>query len=232
VYEWENGVRSLISDGRSSLGAGLGGTTPSGNDVFFTTDAQLVPQDSDGFDDIYDARVGGGFPSSGPGPGACQSAESCRSAIAPTAFFPVPGSSTLISPPTITPAFTVNSISAKQRANFAKTGKLTLTVRANAGGRIGATASAKLKSGLTQMSSATKTLFSPTGGKVTLKLSLNRAGRTALATSHKLKVTVEVSYSQSSVNNVATMTLTSKKAKRHNKRHKRHTTAHHGRRGA
>ena len=62
VYEWENGHVSLISDGRSATGSVLGGTTLTGDDVFFTTLATLVPQDGDGFDDIYDARVGGGFP--------------------------------------------------------------------------------------------------------------------------------------------------------------------------
>ena len=61
VYEWENGDVSLISDGRAP-GSSLGSTTPSGNDVTFTTSGQLVPQDQDGFTDIYDARVNGGIP--------------------------------------------------------------------------------------------------------------------------------------------------------------------------
>ena len=80
---------SLISDGTTSTGAVLGGTTPSGNDVFFTTMAQLVPQDADGYDDIYDARVGGGFPAP-PGPGARSAVppESCRTGVTPTEFFP------------------------------------------------------------------------------------------------------------------------------------------------
>lgn len=34
-----------------------------GSDVFFLTDALLVPQDTDSAGDIYDARIGGGFPS-------------------------------------------------------------------------------------------------------------------------------------------------------------------------
>jgi hypothetical protein len=60
VYEWQNGNVSLISDGVSP-GSTLGSTTPSGNDVTFTTTGQLVPQDLDGFSDIYDARVNGGI---------------------------------------------------------------------------------------------------------------------------------------------------------------------------
>jgi hypothetical protein len=61
VYEWENGQVSLISDGVSG-GTTLGSTTPSGNDVTFGTQGALVPQDTDGFTDIYDARVNGGIP--------------------------------------------------------------------------------------------------------------------------------------------------------------------------
>jgi hypothetical protein len=60
VYEWQNGNVSLISDGVSP-GSSLGSTNPSGNDVTFTTTGQLVPQDLDGFSDIYDARVNGGI---------------------------------------------------------------------------------------------------------------------------------------------------------------------------
>ena len=73
VYEWNSGKVSLISDGTNSTGAVLGGTTPSGNDVFFHSRRwlTLVPQDVDGYDDIYDdARVNGGFAGTPGGPGS------------------------------------------------------------------------------------------------------------------------------------------------------------------
>jgi hypothetical protein len=229
VYEWENGRVSLISDGRTATGSSLGGTTPSGNDVFFTTLGQLVPQDTDGYDDIYDARVGGGFPAPPPSGGGCQSPDSCRPAVAPTVFFPTPSSSTLVAPPTKQPTFRVNSISAKQRKGFASTGKLTLTVHASAGGKLTARAYGKLAGGLLRMSSATATLRSVNGGKATLKLKLNAAARKALDKQHKLAVRIEVSYSQSGEVNVAALTLTKKKAKHAARRHKGKGAAiHHG----
>lgn len=85
VYEWENGDVSLISDGRAP-GSSLGSTTPSGNDVTFTTSGQLVPQDQDGFTDIYDARVDGGIPVP-ESPPPCQ-ADACK----PPPSTPPPGS--------------------------------------------------------------------------------------------------------------------------------------------
>lgn len=62
VYEFRNGVLSLISDGTSAAGAEFADASASGNDVFITTAAQLVRSDSDALVDLYDARVGGGFP--------------------------------------------------------------------------------------------------------------------------------------------------------------------------
>jgi hypothetical protein len=62
VYEWRDGVVSLISSPDDSFRQRLLGTTPSGDDVFFLSHARLVPQDIDGSGDIYDARVDGGFP--------------------------------------------------------------------------------------------------------------------------------------------------------------------------
>ena len=57
----EGGV-SLISSGNASEAVGQVVISPTGNDVFFATTQGLVPQDTDGATDIYDARVGGGFP--------------------------------------------------------------------------------------------------------------------------------------------------------------------------
>ncbi len=92
VYEFESPggsqpTVSLISDPGSDDESHLDGTTPTGNDVFFTTSAQLVPQDTDGgYFNIYDARVDGGFapPASEPGPCA---GVGCRGLIVVPAVF-------------------------------------------------------------------------------------------------------------------------------------------------
>jgi hypothetical protein len=71
VYEWEaNGTGScssslgcvaLISSGRGSDVATFLDASASGDDVFFITDGSLVPGDPSAAD-VYDAKVGGGFP--------------------------------------------------------------------------------------------------------------------------------------------------------------------------
>jgi hypothetical protein len=92
VYEWSvAGGVGLISSGQSSNPSTLQGTTPSGDDVLFTTTAQLVSQGVDGgFENVYDARVGGGFPAaSGAGAPSCVG-ETCRFAfgVAPVSVVP------------------------------------------------------------------------------------------------------------------------------------------------
>jgi hypothetical protein len=71
IYEWRKdgvqgcahvqGCLSLITPGRDGFLVELIGTTPSGDDVFFYTNSQLVPRDNDTAGDIYDARIDGGF---------------------------------------------------------------------------------------------------------------------------------------------------------------------------
>lgn len=67
VYEYRGGVLGLISDGqdRSHRDGGassvsLVGVDGSGQDIFFMTSDQLVPQDGDTQEDVYDARAEGG----------------------------------------------------------------------------------------------------------------------------------------------------------------------------
>jgi len=76
VYDWHEGHVSLISNGGVTA-FGTFGITPSGRDIFFETAQPLTSGDSGIEGDIYDARVGGGFPASTPAqcPGeACQGA--------------------------------------------------------------------------------------------------------------------------------------------------------------
>lgn len=61
VYEWHEGVISLISSPDDPGEAFFLGSSPDGANVFFGTHAQLVPQDTDASGDVYDARINGGF---------------------------------------------------------------------------------------------------------------------------------------------------------------------------
>jgi hypothetical protein len=97
VYEWrrepgwERGVVSIVSTGSSLTADRQVVITPSGRDVFFVTSQGLVRPDTDGQADVYDARLGGGFP---PGPAereAC-SGDACQGPLTNPAPLVVPSS--------------------------------------------------------------------------------------------------------------------------------------------
>lgn len=72
VYEWRrdglggcaslDGCLSLITSGKGGYLNILLGVAQEGRDVFFATNESLVGRDTDTSGDIYDARIGGGFP--------------------------------------------------------------------------------------------------------------------------------------------------------------------------
>jgi hypothetical protein len=74
------GCLTLISSGTSPLDSELIDASATGSDVFFMTGADLVPRDEGQFD-MYDARVGGGFPEAAR-PQPCQG-EGCQAAPPP-----------------------------------------------------------------------------------------------------------------------------------------------------
>jgi DNA-binding beta-propeller fold protein YncE len=91
VYEFQGGHAYLISSGTSSFESILEGASESGNDVFFRSNQQLVPQDNqEGQIVIYDARVVGGFPAVASPP-ACTTADACRTPVSPQPRFPSTG---------------------------------------------------------------------------------------------------------------------------------------------
>lgn len=79
VYEYENGQVSLISAGTGPYASGLATASENETNVFFTTSDELVPQDEDELVDLYDARIGGGFPAPQL-PAPCSEVEGCRGA--------------------------------------------------------------------------------------------------------------------------------------------------------
>jgi hypothetical protein len=101
IYEWHmqpgssEGRVSLISSGSASEseGARAGSVviSPSGRDVFFTTAQGLLRQDTDGLVDVYDARLGGGFPPAPSERRPCEG-DACQGPLTNPAPLLVPGS--------------------------------------------------------------------------------------------------------------------------------------------
>ena len=93
VYEWRRdgvdgcaqvqGCLALITSGHGGFLNELLGTTSTGGDVFFATKESLLPSDDDTAEDIYDARIGGGF-AEPPRPVECKG-DSCSTPFAPPA---------------------------------------------------------------------------------------------------------------------------------------------------
>ncbi len=124
VYEYEpagvggchqsGGCIGLISSGLSSEESAFLDASESGDDAFFLTAAELVPQDYDNAYDVYDAHVcSASVPcvSAPVSPPECTTADSCRAAVSPQpAIYGAPASATfsgagnVTQPPVATPA--------------------------------------------------------------------------------------------------------------------------------
>jgi hypothetical protein len=192
VYEWEKGALSLLSSGHSPDDTWFIDSSSSGNDVFIGTSDQLVSQDTDTAMDLYDVRVGGGFPASAPPP-VCQG-EGCKPL--PTGTPPVPPAATITfsGPGNVKPSHAKSKHGKKHKKKKAKksvtvrravTGDvIALRVRVPGAGRLTATGAG--------VSSATRNVRQ--AGTVLIRLRVTPALRRALAHQGKRKLTIRVRY--------------------------------------
>jgi hypothetical protein len=97
----DGGCLSLITGGTEALSvaAARAAVSLDGRNVFFVTRAQLVAADTNNADDLYDARVGGGFPAR-PAAASCAGSEQCQGSGSggPGAAPSSPGSATFSGP--------------------------------------------------------------------------------------------------------------------------------------
>jgi hypothetical protein len=117
VYEWHDGTVSLISSGTDPGASVFLGASEDGGNVFFSTHSQLVPQDTDSYGDIYDARIDGGFAvSSETAPCA---GDACHNP-APLPTDPTPASATFSGPGNPAPAAMVETGKPKVKSKKTK----------------------------------------------------------------------------------------------------------------
>jgi hypothetical protein len=93
VYEWENGTVYLISGGRSPRDSYYLDSSENGDDVFFATTESLVPTDTDGGYDVYDARVPQAEDATLPPVTACEDS-SCQGPVSRSSSPALPASAT------------------------------------------------------------------------------------------------------------------------------------------
>jgi hypothetical protein len=129
VYEYEGGGAHLISSGTSSFETALEDVSESGNDVFFRSNQQLVPQDNqEGMLVTYDARVAGGF-AEASSPPACTTADACRTPVSPQpSVYGAPASQTFsglgnLAPPETKPKAKPKAKPVKCKKGFVKNKK-------------------------------------------------------------------------------------------------------------
>ncbi len=127
VYEYEDGYVYAISNVAGGYESFFLDASASGNDVFFATADQLLPEDVSNNVVVYDARVDGGFPAT-VSPRPCDNGDACKPPPAPqSGVFGAPASATFSGagniPPTSLAATAVRS--AKKVVRCAKGRKLT-----------------------------------------------------------------------------------------------------------
>lgn len=103
VYEYKNGHVYPISDVAGGYESFFLDASPDGQNVFFGTADQLLPQDTSNNVVVYDARVGGGFPVS-VAPPPCDNGDSCKPPPAPqSSVFGAPASAVFSGPGNMAP---------------------------------------------------------------------------------------------------------------------------------
>jgi hypothetical protein len=194
VYEWNDGNISLISAG-TGTGGGLAAVDPGGRDVFFQTNDQLVTQDGDFNRDIYDTRIGGGFAVAVLA-SQC-SGDGCQGPLTPSAQDPAAGSQSFVGPGNELPApraravtLSVSRLSSAATKKFARTGKVTLTVKAGGTGTLAVRAYGALRGDIATFARFTRTITKT--GTIRPTLTLSAAARKQLASSGRLQVHFEI----------------------------------------
>lgn len=106
LYEWREGrgIKLISPPGASAGAVTYLDNSSSGDDVFFLTGDALVVADTDGSGlDVYDARVGGGFPEPPPPPDPC-AGDACQGLPRPSASLPVAASVSFVGAGNVGPA--------------------------------------------------------------------------------------------------------------------------------
>jgi hypothetical protein len=196
VYQWRNGVLSLLSTGAADADHALyRGNDRSGTNVYISSRDRLSWQDHDVVLDVYSARVDGGIAQPEPPPACELIADACQgggATVVPTPDLKTSSSSGEgNSDAGVRKTLTVAGPSLRARRLAARSGVLRIVVRTNRAGRVVAVAEARIAGRARRV--GRKAVRVQQAGKATLGLRLSRSARRRLQSGKALRVTVRVS---------------------------------------
>lgn len=192
VYEWQGGALSLVLPGNGDHEAFYSGNSLDGEDVFLLTTQRIDPREIDEDYDVYDARIGGGFPLE-PEASSCDvHADACQGAGQGTLGGSVGtgGGAEGGAKPPARAGLTVRFPSKAARRRAARTGVLPLSVRVSKARRVKATARASLGRRLRPAGSGS--VLPRRAGRAVVRIHLNRAMRARLRGGGPIRLTVSV----------------------------------------
>jgi Tol biopolymer transport system component len=186
IYEWANGTVGLVSSGAGDATLRFGGVSADGRSVFFSTDESLLATDRNGGDeDVYAARLGGGFPPAPPSPAPCDG-DACQGLVPGRLARPAPSSLSHVE--LSISAFGIRALDRRARMRLARGGRATIVVDVPAAGRVSLRAHARLHRQRALIAAAKATARGP--AVVRLHLQLTAAARRALEQRGRLHLTL------------------------------------------
>jgi len=202
VYEWADGTLGLVSSGAGDATVAYRGLSADGSSAFFSTDESLVPADRNGGDeDLYDARLGGGFPAAPPAPPPC-SDDACQGPPGPRLLLPAPPTLTHVERPS---ELHVQSLGRGDRARLATSGRATLVVDVLAPGRVSLLVEGRVHGRRVVVARAATDAHQ--AGQVRLLLRLDAPARRILHGGRSLRLTLVVRQGSQTVTKLLTLRL-------------------------
>lgn len=190
VYEWADGDLGLVSSGAGDASVTYGGMSADGRSVFFSTDESLVPGDrNNGDQDLYDARLGGGFPAAPPPPPPCEE-DACQGVPGPRLAWPAPATETFAASPEPPPVGRLRILRLDRDAGrrLGQGARTTVVVDVPDAGAVSLRVYARLHGRATVVARADAT--ARTAGAVRMHVRLSTAARRTLRRNGHLRLTL------------------------------------------
>lgn len=208
AYDVKEARPQLVSTGRDSSDSFFMDASASGEDAFFITRERISSVDVDDNYDLYNARVGKGFPDPPRPPAPC-SGDPCQGAPSPPAQDPSTGSPSLSGSTDVhghatTPFLVIRPLGTRARRAWASSAQAVLRAQVSLPGTVNTVVRARIGKDVKTIASASRTVKH--GGGLRLNLRLSPSARAHLRKQGRLRLSILTTYSRTS--NIQRMRLT------------------------